>query len=131
MLAKYRPTFLLLLALLFALTLPGCTFAQQTAEDFYDRGIAKHTKGDLDGAIADFSKAIELKPTDAIAYCNRGIAKEKKGDLDGAIADYSKAIELHPKYAAAYLHRSVAKKKKGDQVGADADYVEAAKLQSH
>ena len=57
-------------------------------------------KGELDKAIADFSKAIEIDPKSAIAYNNRGWAYEGKKDYDRAIADYSKAIEIDPKYDA-------------------------------
>jgi tetratricopeptide (TPR) repeat protein len=126
--AKHCPTFLILFALLFALTVPGCAFGQQTAEDFSRRGVAKEKKGDLVGAIADYSKAIDLDPKDTIAYFNRGGAKQMKGDLDGAIADYSKAIDLNPKYAIAYSNRGVAKKTKGDLDGAIADFTKAIDL---
>ncbi len=37
-------------------------------------------KGDLERAIADFNKAIELNPKDVDAYYNRGIAHSKKSD---------------------------------------------------
>jgi tetratricopeptide (TPR) repeat protein len=66
---------------------------------YFNRGVAKQDKGDLDGAIADYIKLIELKPNDADAYYNRGYAKQAKGDLDGAIADCNKAIELKPDLA--------------------------------
>jgi tetratricopeptide (TPR) repeat protein len=68
----------------------------QDAIVYYGSGLAKSTKGDLDGAIADFSKAIELNPKLAEAYLNRGLAKSTKGDQDGAIANESQAIELNP-----------------------------------
>jgi len=54
----------------------------------------KKAKGDLDGAIADYTKAIELKPDSALAYYNRSDAKQAKGDLDGANADHTKATEI-------------------------------------
>ena len=92
--AKHRPTFLILLALLFALTLPGCTFGQQTAEDFVDRGKVKYARSDWDGAIADYSKAIELNPKFAGAYLNRGNARRGKGDQAGADADLAQAAKL-------------------------------------
>src|SRR5579871_5189543 len=44
-------------------------------------------KTDQDGAISDFTAAIELQPDLARAYEYRGLAKGMKGDLDGAIAD--------------------------------------------
>ena len=57
---------------------------------------------DLDGAFADYTKAIEIDPRNPIAYSNRGNAREDKGDLDGAIADHKKAIEVDGTFAAAY-----------------------------
>ena len=64
---------------------------------YYNRGHSKFNKGDLDGALADYSKSIELNPTDADAFTNRGILKNKMGDVTGSIADFNKAIELNPK----------------------------------
>jgi tetratricopeptide (TPR) repeat protein len=57
--------------------------------------IAKEVLNDFDGAIADYSKVIELKP-DADFYVRRGAAEEQKGDLTVALADYKKALELRP-----------------------------------
>jgi len=77
---------------------------------------------DPDAVIAECTKAIELKPDDAMLYIHRGSAKEAKKDLDGAIADYSKAIELKPDYVyGVYYNRGKAKQAKGDYEGAIAD----------
>src|SRR5208283_2677610 len=54
------------------------------AEAYYNRGNAKQAKGDLEGAMADWTKAIELKPDYADAYNNRGYAKQGRSDLGGA-----------------------------------------------
>ena len=102
----------------------------QSINEVINRGHAKEVKGDWDGAIADFSKAIELNPTFADNYQMRGSAKRAKGDLDGAIVDFTKAIELNPKDAYAYDARGNAKKAKGDQAGADADFAQALKLKN-
>ena len=51
-------------------------------------------RGDLDGAIADFSKAIELKPKFILAYADRGNAKKAKGDQAGAEEDIAQANKL-------------------------------------
>jgi tetratricopeptide (TPR) repeat protein len=65
-------------------------------------------KGEVDRAIQDYNKAIDLNSEDATAYNNRGSACAHKGDLDAAIQDYSKAIDLNPEDAAAYYNRGIA-----------------------
>ncbi len=79
-------------------------------------------------AIADYSKAIEIIPTDAEAYTLRAAAYKEKGDFDGALADYDKAIELDPQYADAYRKRGALYQDKGDLAQATADYDKADKV---
>ncbi len=61
---------------------------------FVDRGIRRQSQGDHDGAIEDFTKAIELNPNLAKAYAARGVSREAKGDGGGAKSDYSKSIQI-------------------------------------
>jgi len=63
---------------------------------------------DIERAIAEFTRAIELKSNYAMAYCNRGVAYYNKGDLSRAISDFSTAIKLKADYAEAYHSRAVA-----------------------
>ncbi|HMD52963.1 MAG TPA: tetratricopeptide repeat protein, partial [Phycisphaerae bacterium] len=91
-------------------------------------GYAKYSKGDWDGAIADYTKVIESKPDDADAYIGRGDAKYAKGELDGAMADFNKAIGLNPKDAYAYDNRGYSKSTRGDVDGAMADFNKAIEL---
>jgi tetratricopeptide (TPR) repeat protein len=75
----------------------------------YDaKGDTKKDESDFEGAIADYTRAIELYPKYGEAYRERGIAKakEKEPDLDGAIADLDHAIELDPQDAVAYAGRA-------------------------
>jgi lipoprotein NlpI len=60
-----------------------------------------------DEAILDFSRAIELNPTNPNSYDQRGTAYRRKGLLDKAISDYNKAIELDPDFAPFYYDRAV------------------------
>jgi len=80
----------LLLLLLFV---PLISFGQ-TAESYNESGLEKNELKDYKGAIADYTKAIELDPEDASAYNNRGISKENVGDLRGACADWRMAASL-------------------------------------
>lgn len=69
------------------------------------RGLAHERNGNLDLAIADFNKAIELDPEPAQPYFSRGSALQDKGENDKALGDYSKAVDLDPFYATAFNGR--------------------------
>ena len=69
----------------------------QTADEYFDSGYDKAEAKDYYGAIADFTKAIEINPNDASAYYNRSITKENLGDINGACEDAKKAISLGKK----------------------------------
>ncbi len=101
---------------------------EQSIEDLVNRGIQKAKKGDLDGAIADFDRAIELNPKDDAPYYNRAQAKRLKKDAAGAIADYTRAIELGSQNPAAYNNRGNARAENNDWDGAIADYTRAIEL---
>ncbi len=92
----------------------------QTAKEYFQSGYDKAENGDYYGAIADFTKAIELKPNNASTYYNRGLAKAKLEDYKAAIADYTKAIEFDPNDAMAYNYRAIAKELSGIDGCADA-----------
>ena len=100
----------------------------ENAEFYYKRAINKAEEGDFYGAIADYSKAIEINPRYSKAYNNRGNAKRSLKDYDGAIADYSKTIEINPNNGSAYKNRGIAKELIGDLKGACADWRRASAL---
>lgn len=68
--------------------------ACQSSKEYNDSGLAKFRLKDYRGAIADYSKAIELNPSFADAYFNRGITKISSGQKDKGCLDLSKAGEL-------------------------------------
>lgn len=55
---------------------------------------AKDFFGDIDGAIADYEKAVELDPEDAVAHNNLGLLLEKKGYQQKAQRNFEKADKL-------------------------------------
>ncbi len=89
------------------------------------RGLDRHLKGNLAGAIADYGRAIICAPDSegqAVAYLSRGNARKDQEDLAGAINDYSQAIALHPSNAGAYLSRGLAHRQVGQWEQAIADF---------
>jgi len=73
-----------------AKTSPSNPTTHNNMGDVYSR------HNDLDNAIKEFSKAIEINSNYADAYHNRGSAYQSKGDIENAINDYRKAIEINP-----------------------------------
>jgi tetratricopeptide (TPR) repeat protein len=105
------------------------------AQGYNRSGREKMQKGDLDGAIEDFTEAIKAIPKEiggALAglYVNRSQALAKKGDLEAALADINKAIKIQPNNIYAYQNRADLRRNKGDLDGAIEDYNKAIKLNS-
>jgi tetratricopeptide (TPR) repeat protein len=68
-----------------------------SADEYSQRGIARFEKNDLDGAIADFTKVIEMNGQNLeFCYYFRGMAHYRTGNPAQAILDLSKAIEIKP-----------------------------------
>ena len=65
-------------------------------------------RGQLDEAIAQYRKALEIKPDYAEAHYNLGIALAGRGQIDEAIDHYRKALEIKPDYAKAHYNLGVA-----------------------
>lgn len=100
---------------------------------YLNSGEEKYANGDYNGAIMEYSKAIEYYPF-VSAFENRGHAKMKLKDYSGAVIDYTAAIKRMPsipdkkKFAVIYRNRGEAKRalNLGDE--AELDFIEADKL---
>jgi Tfp pilus assembly protein PilF len=120
------------LQLLVLLLLTACVAHAQepvSADEFSQRGISRFEKNDLDGAIADFTKAIEMNGHE-LGFCFyfRGIALYRRGRLDEAIADLSKAITLKP-HSRFYGDRGNLLAQRGDLDGAIDDLNKAIEIE--
>jgi tetratricopeptide (TPR) repeat protein len=103
---------------------------QNIASAYYYRGIAKNDRGDLNGAIDDFDKAIAIRPNYALVYNIRGVAKNGIKDFKGAVEDYDKAIAIFPNNEMAFNDRGTAKYNLKDFKGAIDDYNKAIAIRS-
>lgn len=61
---------------------------------YASRGYAKNFFGDIDGAIEDYEKAVELDPDDAVAHNNLGLLLEQKGYKAKAEKRFEQADKL-------------------------------------
>jgi tetratricopeptide (TPR) repeat protein len=99
-----------------------------TAEDYLYEAIEKFNNGDIQGAISDNSKAIELNPKFFFSYINRGICKMRLKDFRGAIVDFNLSLELNPNYIDTFIKRGISKNQLKDNRGAIEDYNRAIEL---
>src|SRR5205085_1350894 len=60
------------------------------------RGIALRRLGRYDAAIADFSRALKLRSSDASLLNNRGIVYARLRRFDDALADLNQALAVRP-----------------------------------
>ena len=72
----------------------------------YSIGRALRDKGSFAEAIAEFTKAIELKPDHRDAWWDRAYCSFELGQPESALADCSKVIESNPTLALAWSSRS-------------------------
>ncbi|MGZ9735739.1 tetratricopeptide repeat protein [Flavobacterium sp. GNP002] len=92
-----------------------------TTREYRVKGDEKNKSGDHKGAIADYTKSIEVDSSNFLAYYGRGSAKSTIKDYQGAIVDYTKVIEIDPKAEMAYFKRGYAKIELKNYRGAIAD----------
>lgn len=130
------------------------------AARYYELGHEKLQSGDWQGAVDDFTRAIELDarlqthnsksvsgdrfagsetgaseifvsdPFTAAAYHSRAIAHAYLGELDEAVDDYQHALRIKPKWAEAYLNLGLAMLERKDYAGAIVDFTRAIQLKS-
>jgi tetratricopeptide (TPR) repeat protein len=75
-------------------------------------------KGDLDGAIRESRRAVELDPKLTAALGTLGNELFMKGDVDGAIEAFRKVIDIDPKDARAWGNLASSLRAKDDFDGA-------------
>jgi tetratricopeptide (TPR) repeat protein len=95
---------------------------------FFNRGNAFDDNGDHDGAIADYTQMLKLKPDDVQGLYNRGLSYLAKEDYDSALADFGQAAKLQPDLARAIYNMGRAYEGKNDLKQALASYQKAAAL---
>ncbi|MEI7661520.1 MAG: tetratricopeptide repeat protein [Bacteroidota bacterium] len=102
---------------------PGSAFG------YNNRGIARYSANDMEGALSDYDRAIALYPGYSGAYYNRGIVCYSLKKYDLAEKDYSTAITLNPGFASSYMARGILEM---DVLGNDslslADYSKALQI---
>lgn len=67
--------------------------------------IELEVRGDVEAAITEYIRVIELRPDSPDAYANLAAAQKRRGDLQQAVVSLNKALELKPKFGTALNNR--------------------------
>ncbi len=86
-----------ILLLMFPL-MSSILFAQnkEEADNLVNEGVAYHDKGDYDGAISKYNKALELDKDNLLALTEKAFSLLSQEKYDESIICCQKAIEKHP-----------------------------------
>jgi serine/threonine-protein kinase len=101
---------------------------RERAHAYVHRGVERSNAGLLVEALDDYTRALELIPTYALAFFNRGVARQAAGDAAGAIEDYTAALDLRPDLVDALFNRAMAELNLKDFRGARADAMQAGEI---
>jgi tetratricopeptide (TPR) repeat protein len=109
---------------------------------YYYRGMAYQGYNQIDSAIIDFSKALELIPKIekwysklphdewADIYLFRGILYHQKSRYESAISDFNQALKLYPETKGAYYYRGMSQEKLNKYREAMEDYTRVIDMMS-
>ena len=94
----------------------------------YNLGDVLLQKGELDGAIIHFQKALEIRPDSGETYNNLGNALLQKGEIDEAMVQLQNALRYKPDDSEAYYNLGNALLQKNNVEEAIANYKKALQI---
>jgi tetratricopeptide (TPR) repeat protein len=92
-------------------------------------GYVLRQNGQVDEAIIQYQKALEIDPEYAKAHYNLGNALFQKGRVDEAMEHYQKALKIQPQYAEAHNNLGNVLRQKGRVDEAIIQYQKALKIE--
>jgi tetratricopeptide (TPR) repeat protein len=89
---------------------------------YVNRGAFYKEQGDLEAALADFQKAIEVQPSFMQAHYNAAVVLATLNRTDEAKSAYEQAIYLQPWFIPARINLGVLLAAQGDTDGSRAQF---------
>ncbi|MDX1993873.1 MAG: tetratricopeptide repeat protein [bacterium] len=88
---------------------------------YINRAITQVRVRNLEAALADYDRVLELEPQNIAAVNNRGIVRMARGEYDEALADFNRTLELEDNYILGLNNRAVLYAVRGEYENAIAD----------
>lgn len=104
---------------------------QLWAEIYIQEGLDKYIRGDKEGAVKQFTKAIEMDTTYLTAYKYRGYSYYNLGQYQQAIKDFTHVILRDTEDADIHKYRGLAHRKLSHRQETISDLKKAAQLYSN
>ncbi|CAM40447.1 conserved hypothetical protein [Leishmania braziliensis MHOM/BR/75/M2904] len=98
---------------------------------FYQRGLQHRQSGELEAAVAMYTKALEISPTHFKALFNRAFCEDKLKNYARAIDDYTAALELDPRNPFTYYNLGISYDHTGSHARAVQAFTRAIELDDH
>ncbi|MBL4595276.1 MAG: tetratricopeptide repeat protein [Robiginitomaculum sp.] len=99
------------------------------AATYVNRGIVRSNRGDFDGAVADYTKALRLDPTLGAAFANRGNVYIRMNEYTKALHELNQALLLDLEQPAhVFYNRAIVHEHFGEKTKAYHDYKKATEL---
>jgi tetratricopeptide (TPR) repeat protein len=92
---------------------------------YFKRALTRSEMDEKEGAIADYTRVIQVNPKHDVAYNNRGLLRYELGNREGAIADFNRALLINPNSGISYCNRGVVRSELGNLMGAVEDFSDA------
>lgn len=107
------------------------SYKPDEATKYFNRGNEQLKEGDAQGAVASFTRVLELKPNDAHAYGNRAAAYLNSDKDELAAKDFDKLAALDPSSPVLYRGRGMLALKAGLNEEAVAAFTKALEIDPH
>ena len=101
---------------------------QSAAGAWAARCAVRAARGQLQDALSDCNKSLQMISNYGFGHQNRGMTYLKMGLLDQAINDLNSALATNPKDDDCLYLRGVTRLRKGDTVGGNADVAKAREI---
>ncbi|MBI5076694.1 MAG: tetratricopeptide repeat protein [Nitrospirae bacterium] len=83
-------------------------FVPITAQDYFNRAEKYHKEDQIDRALLDYDKALDIDPAMVMAYERRGSIYAREEKYERAVADFNRAIGLNLHTASVFAMRGAA-----------------------